>query len=104
MAITAKEQIIVLMVVEEEVGQEGEEVSRTWIGENPLNSYGKISKCAVCQSIYHYARDFPYSDSNKSQENKVTLSSQEAQKCFLQNVLRETLNLAVLDKRCTNRE
>ena len=30
--ITAEEQIIVLMMVEEEVEQEGEEVSRTWMG------------------------------------------------------------------------
>ena len=36
MAIIAKEQIIVLMVVEEEVEQEGEEVSRTWIEEISL--------------------------------------------------------------------
>ena len=41
--------------------------------QNPQNSYGKIFRCTVCQSIYHYARDFPHSDSNKSQENKVTL-------------------------------
>ena len=69
--------------------------------QNPLNSYGKISTCAVCQSIYHYARDCPHSDSNKNQENKVTLFTQEAQKCFLQKFLEETLNLGVLDSGCT---
>ena len=68
---------------------------------NPLNSYGKISRCAMCQSMYHYARDYPHSDSNKSQENKGTLFTQEAQKCFLQNFLGETLILAVLDSGCT---
>ena len=36
MDIIADEQIIVLMVVEEEVEQEGEEVSRTWMGEISL--------------------------------------------------------------------
>ena len=54
----------------------------------------------MCQSIYHYARDCPHSDSNKSQENKITLFTQEAQKCFLQNFLGQTLNLAVLDRGC----
>ena len=51
----------------------------------------------MCQSIYHHARDCPHSVFNKSQENKVTLFTQEAQKCFLQIFLGETLNLAVLD-------
>ena len=51
----------------------------------------------LCQSIYHYARYCPHSDFDKSQENKVTLFTQEAQKCFLQIFLGETLNLAVLD-------
>ena len=54
----------------------------------------------MCQSIYHYVRDCPHSDSNKSQENKITLFTQEAQKCFLQNFLGQTLNLAVLDRGC----
>ena len=36
MDIIADEQIIVLMVVKEEVEQEGEEVSRTWIGKISL--------------------------------------------------------------------
>ena len=110
MDIIAEEQIILLMVVEEEVEQEGEEVQQNmdWRNQssdlrkqNHLNSYGKISRCAVYQSIYHYARDCLHSDSNKSQENKVTLFTQEAQKCFLQNVLEKTLNLAVLDSGCT---
>ena len=51
--------------------------------------------------MYHYARDYPHSDSNKSQENKGTLFTQEAQKCFLQNFLGKTLILAVLDSGCT---
>ena len=68
--------------------------------QNPLNSYGNISRCPVCQSIYHYARDCPHSDSNKSHKNKVTLFTQEAQKCFEQNFLGVTLNLTVLDKGC----
>ena len=48
----------------------------------------KISRRAVCQSIYHYARDCPHGDSNKSQESKVILFTQEAQNCFLQNFFR----------------
>ena len=69
--------------------------------QNPLNSYGKVSRYAVCQSVYHYVRDWPHSDFNKSQENQVTLFTQKAKKCSLQVFLGETLNLVVLDSRCT---
>ena len=55
----------------------------------------------MCQSIHHYARDCPHSGFNKSQENKVTLFTQEVQKCFLQNFLGETLKLVVLYSECT---
>ena len=48
--------------------------------QNPINTFsGKISRCAVCQSIYHWAKDCPHNESNKNQENKVTLFTQEAQ-------------------------
>ena len=69
--------------------------------QKPLNSYEKVSRYPVCQSIYHYARDCPYKDFNKSQENNIKLFTQEIQKCFLQKILGETLNLAVLDSGCT---
>ena len=48
--------------------------------KNPM--YIEMERYAdvLCQSIYHYARDCWHSDFNKSQENKVTLFSQEAQK------------------------
>ena len=69
--------------------------------ENPVNTYGKVSRCAVCQSIYHWAKECPHNETNKIHENKVTLFTQEAEKCFIQNFLGETLNLAVLDSGCT---
>ena len=48
--------------------------------QNPINTFsGKISRCAVCQSIYHWAKDCPHNESNRNQENKVTLFTQEAQ-------------------------
>ena len=69
--------------------------------QNPVNTYGKVSRCAVCQSIYHWAKECPHNETNKIHENKVTLFTQEAEKCFIQNFLEETLNLAVLDSGCT---
>ena len=72
--------------------------------QNPLKSHEKISRYPypdMYQSIYYHARDCPCSGTNKSQENKVTLLSQEAQECFLQHFLGKTFNLAVLDSGCT---
>ena len=40
--------------------------------------------CYVLVYLSLYARDCPHSDFNKSEGNKVTLFTQEAQKCFLQ--------------------
>ncbi|XDV39471.1 hypothetical protein PO909_008715, partial [Leuciscus waleckii] len=31
-------------------------------GTNPLDKYGRRSKCAVCQSTYHWAKDCPHKD------------------------------------------
>ena len=39
--------------------------------QNPISTLsGKISRCAVCQSIYHWAKDCPHNESNKNQGNK----------------------------------
>ena len=55
-----------------------------------------------CVSVYlSLCKRLPHSDFNKNQEHKVTLLTQEAQKCFLQFFLGKTLNLAVLDSGCT---
>ena len=58
-------------------------------------------RCAICQSILHWARECPHNESNNPSENKVTLFTQEVPKCFIENFLGETLNLAVLESGCT---
>ena len=40
--------------------------------------------CYVSVYLSLYARDCPHSDFDKSERSKVTLFTQEAQKCFLQ--------------------
>ena len=44
--------------------------------QNPINTYGRVSRCAVCQSIYHWAKDCPHNEWNKNPENKITLFTQ----------------------------
>ena len=53
----------------------------------------------VCQSIYHWFKDCPHNVQGSN--SKVSLFTQEVQKYYVQNVLGETLILAVLDSGCT---
>ena len=59
-------------------------------------------RCAICQSIYHWANDCP----NKMKEEqssyvKITLFTQDIHKCYIEKVAGETMNCAVLDSGCT---
>ena len=38
--------------------------------KNMLNSYGNISECGICQSIFHWAKECPHHECSKSNENK----------------------------------
>ena len=74
-------------------------------GTNPINKYGKRTRCAVCQSTYHWAKDCPHKE-----EVKVTETSEEEQ-CNLtiftkevrenEILLTEALGCAVIDTTCT---
>ena len=66
---------------------------------NRRNHYGRVSRCAIWQSIYHWFKDCPHNVQGSN--SKVTLFTQEVQKYYVQNVLGETLILAVLDSGCT---
>ena len=63
---------------------------------------GNVSCCAIFQSIYHWANNWP----NKVKEEdfshvKITLFKQDIHKCYIETFVRETLNCAVLDSGCT---
>lgn len=48
-------------------------------GTNPLERYGRRSKCAVCQSTFHWAKDCL----NKSEQVKLTedINADEVEEC-----------------------
>ena len=64
--------------------------------KNPTDSYGKVTTCNLCGSVYHWIRDCPESESyeGKGIEN---LFSNETQREYLPIFLKETLYCAVLD-------
>ena len=66
---------------------------------NPANSYGKVACCGICDSIYPWANKWNQSDPYNN--SKVTLFTQETQKRFVENLLGETVNMAVLGRGST---
>ena len=69
---------------------------------NPLDKSGNISRCAICQSIYHWANDCPNKvKDEQSSHVKITLFTQDRHKCYIEKFTGETLNCAVLDSVCT---
>ena len=68
---------------------------------NPLDSAGNPTKCAVCQSIFHWAKDCPDSYENSKEEINVTLFTNEVHDSYIETFVGEILGLAVLDSGCT---
>ena len=82
--------------------------ARNWSGnnsrqinkKNPIDSSGNPSKCAMCESVYHWARDCP--DKGKDPDNvEIALFCKEIEGCYLESFLGETFNSAILDSRCS---
>ena len=73
--------------------------------KNPLDANGFVTKCMVCKSIYHWAKDCL--DRNamyaacQEKEVHITLFSKPVQECYVDNFLCETLSYAILDSGCT---
>ncbi|KAJ8029370.1 hypothetical protein HOLleu_28748 [Holothuria leucospilota] len=90
-------------------------------GTNPIDRYGRRSKCAVCESIFHWAKDCPHRDQDSTKPNiavsntwlNVTSSIQEE---YMPNItsfsknaddnkneifMIESYGEAVLDTACT---
>ena len=70
---------------------------------NPLNSSGNITKCSICQSIYHWVRDCPHKVDDTSTQVKLSLFTDEVYNCYINKFVGETLNHAILDSGCTKK-
>ena len=63
--------------------------------KNPVDRYGRITRCSVCQSIYHWVRDCP-----DKEEDYIGLFTNEEQRLHMPQLLQETINCAILDCGC----
>ena len=70
---------------------------------NPKSCSGNTSRCAICQSIYHWANKCPdrHDDDTDSNKINVTLFSEDIFESYSTKFVGETLNGAVLDSGCT---
>ena len=75
-------------------------------GTNPLDRYGRRTRCTVCQSIYHWAKGCP----TKSEHAKLTEDERqtEIEECNITLLSKDTLifmvqslGSAVIDTACT---
>ena len=82
-------------------------------GTNPMNKYGKHTRCSICQSVCHWWRDCPHktqseavlqtdgeNSAEKPEECNITLMTEEiAQENNI--FIAESQNSAVIDTACT---
>ena len=53
--------------------------------KNPVDRYGRVTKCSICESIFHWVRDCPERGTEK--EDQISLFSNEIQKTYLPQFL-----------------
>ena len=71
--------------------------------QNPLGPDGKPLQCHACKSIMHFLNDCPDKDRVKNQEEvHVQLFTKVVQQCFMEQIVSESLNCALLDSGCSS--
>lgn len=78
-------------------------------GTNPLDKYGRRSKCAICQSTFHWAKDCPHREENvkitedktgEVEECNITLYTKESP-TDAEIFMTECFGSAIIDTACT---
>lgn len=84
-------------------------------GTNPLDKFGRRTKCAICGSVFHWVKDCPHKDDKTAnvklteqsvgidkvtEECNITLLSWES-KTDNEIFVAESLGCAVIDTACT---
>lgn len=89
--------------------RQGEQQKAPLPGTNPLDRYGRRSKCAVCQSTFHWAKDCPHKTekvkitddcTENTEECNITLFTKESPTAA-EILLTECYGSAVIDTACT---
>lgn len=87
-------------------------------GTNPINRYGKRTKCAICQSNFHWAKDYPHKEqsanvaesvegrplvnpTDKRESVNITLFAKHDGRDKNEILMAEAYGAAVIDTACT---
>ena len=68
---------------------------------NRVSSYSKVTCFSVYESIYHWAKNCLCKESDLHKHSNVTLFTQKAQKCFVENFSGENSKFGSVDSGCT---
>lgn len=71
-------------------------------GTNPLNKFGRRTRCAICESVFHWAKDCYLNERNKTEKSEsvnITLFTNEKHKDEI--FMMEAYGTAVIDTACT---
>lgn len=91
---------------------------RTWPknkvskGSNPLDRYGRRTKCAVCQSVFHWAKQCPHKEEVRMTDTDIEHYEECEEECNLtlftkehrtenEILMTESYGCAVIDTACT---
>ena len=85
---------------------EGEQSKTPLPGTNPLDKHGSRSKCAICQSTFHWAKDCPHKGEQVTltqdiDECNITLFTKESH-TDAEIFLTECFSSAIIDTACTH--
>ena len=69
--------------------------------KNPPNSFGQISRCAICESICHWVAECPHNHEKQAkdaaEQADFELFSNAVQECYVEKLVGETFSCALLD-------
>jgi hypothetical protein len=81
-------------------------------GRNPMGRYGRISKCAICGSEFHWARECPRNAQNKREGSTTRKREEEKrkegdEKVYMSGMMEDEVNYweeveAILDTGCNS--
>ena len=69
--------------------------------KNPPDASGNTSRCLICDSMFHWARDCPYRSETHDELPKLQLLSEEIHDCYIEQFAGESLNSLILDSGCS---
>ena len=74
-----------------------EKITISGYKKHPLDKSGNVSRCAICESMYHWANNSPDKvKEEQSSHEKITSFTQDIHKCNIETFVGETLNCVVL--------